>query len=185
MGMSDQYDDGRYDGGDVHNAMIERMAATSIGYVPITARRGGIKYPTSKGTPVATTPKKLTPKQKVRKLEAELDSNLTLQQTLAQEEGRLRADIRKYDIPDEPPARHDMFRVAVQFSARGPQYSYLLTRSGGRWFTTGTKEEHKVFPSWAALCEWLNGTYWHSRLDVLGVDLERAYPTERTDEPPF
>lgn len=122
---------------------------------------------------------------RLRKLESELDANLSLQRQLQQEAQLLKDDIRKADVPAEPPARHDMFRVMVQFSTQGPQYTYLLARSGAGWYTTGTKNEQKKFDSWFALCDWLNSTAWHSPLDVLGVDIEQAYPTERTGQVPF
>ena len=127
----------------------------------------------------------LTPRQKVRKLEAELDANLTLQQQLQQEELKLRADIRKADIPNQPPREvGDMFKVTVQFTARGPHYVYLMTRNANRWYTTGVSEEQKRFDSWSALAGWLNSTYWHSDLQLL-EEAGKTFPTEHHAEPPF
>lgn len=134
----------------------------------------------SKGTPVA-----LTPKQKVRKLESELDANLTLQATLLKEEQKLRADIRKADIPNQPPREvGDWFKVTVQFTARGPHYTYLMTRNANRWYTTGVAEDQKRFDSWSALAGWLNTTYWHSDLQLL-AEAGKSFPTEHHAEPPF
>lgn len=144
------------------------------------ATRGGIKYP----TPTKETHMALTPKDKVRKLEAELDSNLTLQQTLKQEEQKLRDDIRKADIPNQPPRDADKFAVVVQFTARGPHYTYLLARNANRWYTTGVSEEQKRFDSWSALCGWLNSTYWHSQLEELATT-GNTFPTEHSAQVPF
>ena len=185
--MADYYDE--------REDPLDGMAMTSIGFVPITARRGGIQYPqkntprprrsngwgqrTKERTTMANTPKKLTPKQKVRKLEAELDGNLSLQQVLKAEEERLRADIRRHDVPPPPPASAgDMFRVIVRFAQNGQGYTYLLARSGDRWFTTGTKEEHKVFADWEALCTWLGTTFWHSHVERLQVTGKTSWPTQ-------
>lgn len=201
MGGHDD-DADRFDS-DVHNALTQRIAlhrfdteavvlpggwSVPADQVPgfpfnnldrlLTPTRGGMKYPT-KGSSVTT--KKLTPKQQLRLKESALDSNLTLQRTLKAEEEALRADIRKFDIPNPPPPRAgDMFRVAVQFGAGQTVYTYLLARSGDRWFTTGTREEHKVFESWDALCAWLNTTYWHSNVERLVVTGSISWPTEHT-----
>lgn len=161
--------------GDMADYYDERTDAAP--YILPGARRRS----TPKGKPVA-----LSPKQKVRRLEAELDANLNLQQTLADEAQKLREEIRKADIPGPPPtSAGTMFRVEVQFTARGMTYTYLLTRSGGRWYTTGTAEDQKMFKSWEALCAWLNSTYWHGNLDQLEVKESRRWPTEHTTEPPF
>lgn len=128
----------------------------------------------------------LTPKQRVRKLEAELDSNLTLQKTLREEEEKLRDNIRKADIPNQPPASAgDWFQVEVQFTPRGPHYTYLLARNANRWYTTGVSEEQKRFDSWSALAGWLNSTHWHSDLQLLTKAAGMTFPTQRTVEPPF
>jgi hypothetical protein len=145
------------------------------------ATRGGIKYP----TPTKETHMGLTPKQKVRKLEAELDSNLTLQKTLREEEVKLRNDIRRADIPNQPPRDvGDMFRVVVQFTPRGPHYTYLLMRNANRWYTTGVSEEQKRFDSWSALAGWLNSTNWHSDLQLLD-EVGKSFPTKHAGEVPF
>ena len=169
------------------------------------AVRGGIKYPASAAAQRRLSTQKprrsngwnleqrlaqekamaLTPKQRLRKLESELDSNLTLQTTLQQEEAKLRDEIRKADIPNQPPhTAGNWFKVVVQFTERGPEYTYLMVRNANRWYTTGTSEEQKRFDSWSALCGWLNSTHWHSNLKVL-EEAKGSYPTERTVEPPF
>jgi hypothetical protein len=159
----------------------------------IEATERGVRIPQArrKNWPNTTATKKgsavtLTPKQKVRKLESELDSNLNLQKMLREEEIRLRQDIRKADIPNQPPAgAGNMFRVIVRFANGGPDYTYLLARVGDRWFTTGTSEEQKMFPSWQKLCEWINTTYWHSHVERLVVTGKTNWPTEYTGEVPF
>lgn len=150
-----------------------------------------LNEPPRRATPRKHTPTKgaavtLTSRQKVRKLEAELDSNLTLQRQLKDEEELLRRDIRKADIPSPPPASAgDMFRVIVGFSTQGPNYTYLLARVGDRWFTTGTAEDQKKFDSWEKLCEWINSTARHSPVERLQVTGKTNWPTEHTGEVPF
>jgi hypothetical protein len=186
MSMADQYDDGRYDG-DMNPGYIEMPGGWCVPaeqapepFFP-GATRGGIKYP----TPTKETHVGLTPKQKVRKLEAELDSNLTLQKTLREEEVKLRNDIRRADIPNQPPRDvGDMFRVVVQFTPRGPHYTYLLMRNANRWYTTGVSEEQKRFDSWTALAGWLNSTNWHSDLQLLD-EVGKSFPTKHAGEVPF
>jgi hypothetical protein len=132
------------------------------------------------------TTRKPTAKQAVRRLESQLDANLTLQQVLKQEEERLRQDIRKADVPNPPPpSAGNMFRVIVQFASGQPMYTYLLARNGDRWYTTGTKDDQKLFDSWEKLCDWLNATYWHSHVERLVITGKTHYPTEHTLEPPF
>lgn len=176
------FDDGRYDGG--HTELPggwcipnSQMLGWPFDRLITAPRTNLIPNPTPKGTHMPSTKN-----PRLRKLESELDGNLTLQKTLLEEEARLRADIRRADVPPEPPAQHTMFRVRVRFSTQGPDYTYLLIRTGSRWFTTGTSEEQKKFDSWFALCEWLNSTMDHSKLDVLGVDIDHAYATERSPE---
>lgn len=181
--MSDQYDDGRYD--RLPEEELELMQISpELNFVrahPFTVQRGGIKYPKPKGTTMT-----LTPKQKVRKLEAELDKNLDLQHVLQLRADDLRAEIKKVDIPNPPPrGAGDMFVVSVQFAPHGQHYTYLLTRSGVRWYTTGTKEDQKMFPSWEALCAWLETTHWHSNLGQLAEVGARKFPTRHNPQPPF
>lgn len=73
----------------------------------------------------------------------------------------------KTAVPNPPAAT--MFTVDVRFSLRGNTYQFLVLRHGDRWYTTGSKAEHKMFPSWAAFVEWLESeeVYSHSDLEVL------------------
>lgn len=189
MGMADQYDDGRYDS----PTMFYDPVQGDVPRFPVSAEaqrrqsRSDAYYLRNNLTPPKGTTMGLTPKQKVRKLEAELDANLTLQQTLQKEAKELRDEIRKADIPNQPPREvGDMFKVEVQFTPRGPHYTFLLARNANRWYTTGVHEDQKMFQSWAALCGWLNSTHWHSSLKPLEEAKDRVpYPTEYKTEPPF
>jgi hypothetical protein len=94
--------------------------------------------------------------------------------------GQLEEQIQEIDealevaYPAEPGPNHDRFSVLVQFGGpRSKKYEFLLLRSGGKWFTTGTGNDTKVFESWTALLDWLDGpdVRWHSDLQRLKVDM--------------
>lgn len=182
--MKDQYDDGRYDGAVTESpggwrtpdsqrpewpfdryypdgilAPPPRLAHTSIGYLPITARRGGIKYPTQKENTV-TTP---------RDPEAELKVLNELRDELNARAAKLRKEIR--DRVPEPGPESDAFAIDVKFSTRGKPYRFLLLRTPGGWYTTGRAPENSFFPTWAALVAWLEGpdVAWHSALISLSM----------------
>lgn len=66
----------------------------------------------------------------------------------------------KRENPAEPQRNAgNNFKVNVRFVLRGKLYSYLLLRTGlgGRWYTTGTHDDQKVFENWEALVAWLRG----------------------------
>jgi hypothetical protein len=96
-------------------------------------------------------------------------------------------------LPAEPPSSCTMFAVSVMFKMRGQRYTFLILRSGGRYWTTGTKEGQMVFSSWDALCEWLEGpdVYDHSDIEVLkGAGMQVSFDTgtlvsEDTKQAPF
>lgn len=97
----------------------------------------------------------------------ELEVNRGLMAELRTRRHQLQRDLRKA-IPAEPRG-HTMFTVAVRFTMHGQHYQYLILRNGEKYFTTGTKDPQKMFTSWAALCEWLEGpdVYSHSNLEIL------------------
>jgi hypothetical protein len=161
-------------------------AKTSMGYLPITAPRGGIKYPKPKGH---TMPERLTKAQ----IEQELRVNDELINTLRRSRAFLQKQLATA-LPAEPPSNCTMFTVSVRFKMRGKRYQFLILRSGGRYWTTGTGADHKRFESWQKLCEWLESpdVYDHSDIEVLkGSGQQVSFDTgtlvsERTIvEPPF
>lgn len=192
MGMSDQYDDGRYDSGRTeppvgryypdgilmpsdpsHDSGYTELAggwcipnSQMTGWpfgprsLPITAVRGGIKYP---------TPQKETPMTRMTKaqIENELRLNTELMDTLRRSRAFLQEQA-KSAIPAEPPSIFTMFTVAVRFKMRGKRYQFLILRAGGTYWTTG-KDKNASFPSWEALCAWLEGpdVYDHSPVEIL------------------
>jgi hypothetical protein len=214
MGMSDQYDDGRYDG-DMNPGYIEMPGGWCIpaeqAPEPFTfprIQRGGIKYPKPPSVLDGvseearrfivhnwnipgrnTMPERLTKAQ----IAHELKLNTELINTLH----RSRAFLQKQmatALPAEPPSNCTMFTVSVRFKMRGTRYQFLILRSGKKYFTTGTKAEHAKFDSWQALCEWLEGpdVYDHSDIEVLkGAGQQVSFDTgtlvaEGTiGEPPF
>lgn len=150
MGMSDQYDDGRYDPVFGHGFHI-------------TAVRGGIKYP----TPIKETHMP-EPRMTKSQIANELRLNAELQETLRKRRVQLQKQARQA-IPAEPQDPFVMFSVSVKFKMHGPSYHFLILKSGGHYWTTGTKKDQQVFSSWETLCEWLEGpeVYSHSDLVIL------------------
>lgn len=115
----------------------------------------------TKGT---TMPERLTKAQ----IKHELEVNEQLRRTLAQR----RRQLQQLDLtafPVEPPNNCTMFTVDVKFQFRGKRYQFLILRSGGKYFTTGTSPTHQKFETWEDLCKWLEGddVYSHSNLEVL------------------
>jgi hypothetical protein len=188
MGMSDQYNDGRYD------ALPDEddFADTSIGYVPVTAPRGGIKYPPpperncviSPGgwhTPVSQLtgwpfrgtlhyhPTKEENMQKSTPQE-QLQKAIEAQSKIGQVIDSLKAQIAA-EIPPTPRASlGEAFSVTVKFQRPGKSYRFLILRTERGWFTTGTANTGH-FRTWKELVEWLHGgdLAWHSRMMPLDV----------------
>ena len=124
--------------------------------------RGGIKYP---------TPKKEThmpERQTKAQIQQELELNRNLIQQLRERQEDLLA-AQKVALPAEPPSSNTMFTVSVRFTMRGKRYQFLILRSGGRYWTTGSGAEHKRFDSWEQLCQWLEGpsVYDHTNIEIL------------------
>lgn len=155
MGMQDQYNDGRYD---------PRLDNPELNFVrahPFTVQRGGIKYPTP--TKETHMPERQTKAQ----IAHELKLNEGLLSSLMERRNQLKRDLQTA-FPAEPPS-YTMFTVSVRFKMRGSRYQFLILRSGKKYFTTGTKIEHRMFDSWEQLCEWLEGpdVYEHSNIEIL------------------
>jgi hypothetical protein len=180
--MADQYDDGRYDSGYTELAggwripdsqmtgwpfgprgilQPERRAGpthamSSIGYLPITAVRGGIKYPT-KGTTVPS-------------LNSQLAALKNKQTNLAAEIANLEAKV-KAQRPKAPPSHQNRWAIDVRFREGGMLYTFLILRAGGKFYTTGTGDD-KVFFGWDELLHWLDGMVQHSAMIPLVCDYE-------------
>ena len=136
------------------------FAHTSIGYVPITARRGGIKYPT-KGSAMPSMNHQLTAlKNKQENLAAEI-ANL---------ERKIKA--RR----TAPPATQSAWTIDVRFIPGGKLYRYLIVRVDGSFYTTGV--ENSAFTSWNDLLEWLDSTAEHSALIPMRTDYTVPAPLE-------
>lgn len=134
-----------------------------FGYgLPLTAPRGGIKYPTP--TKETHMPERQTKAQ----IDQELQLNRTLIEKLRERQVELLAQ-QKVALPAEPPSSCTMFTVSVRFKMRGRRYQFLILRSGGRYWTTGTSPGHKRFDSWEKLCNWLEGpeVYDHTNIEIL------------------
>jgi hypothetical protein len=79
----------------------------------------------------------------------------------------------KKNHPPEPPREAgNYFRVIVMFPRNRKTYTYLLLRTehGGRWFTTGTHDDQKVFADWDAFMEWLNGPDVASHSNIVRLE---------------
>lgn len=124
---------------------------------PVTAQRGGIKYPKRK-EPMSTN-----------KRDPEYALKLTQKviAALQQEEAELQKQIAQAKTVVPRPAGN-RYRVHVYFGSHGKRYEFLLLRCpDGRWFTTGTSEETKSFRDWPALVAWLEGPDVHSHSDLI------------------
>lgn len=178
--MADQYDDGRYDPvrqdatydpryypDESNSERTDRLAdrfgfaETSIGYVPITAVRGGIKYP-SKGNTMAQSVN--------QKLAALREKQLGL----AREIAALERAIKRPAPPEDQAA----WTIEVRFTEGGKFYNYLILRHGGRFYTTGTNVQDSVFHSWDSLLNWLDSAAGHSALIPLRADYAKTAPLE-------
>lgn len=181
--MADQYDDGRYypDGilappafgptvppAEVRNVVVysdeHGFAETSIGYAPITAPRGGIKYPTPtklKGTTMAQSTQ-----QKLAALKNKAEN-------LAAEIANLERAVKKAERPEPSPGDYK-WQISVKFRQGGSVYTYLVLRHGDRYYTTGTNQSDRVFASWDEFLTWLDSAYSHSKLLPLVVDYDQT-----------
>jgi hypothetical protein len=136
-----------------------------------------------------TMPERLT--------KAQIDHELRVNDQLLRELRNRRQELQRQAasaIPAEPHT-FTMFTVAVKYKMRGKQYQFLILRNGPKYYTTGTKDGQKMFPSWESLCEWLDGpdVYSHSDLEILASSgkavsfatgaIERMDPADST--PPF
>lgn len=141
------------------------FAHTSIGYVPITARRGGIKYPTPvklKGTAMSS-------------LNSQLTTLKNKQENLAAEIANLERKIKTRRTA--PPLIQSAWTIDVRFTTDGKLYRYLIVRVAGRFYTTGTGDDG-VFTSWTDLLDWLDGMNEHSALVPLRHDYIVPAPLE-------
>lgn len=126
--------------------------------LPMTAPRGGIKYPTpQKENNMATTEQRKTKlKQQMKALEQQLAD---VQKTLA-----------SLERPAEPSGVDGpRFVVAVQFTPGGQHFEYLIRRVGNRYYTTGRKSDDSLFYSWDNLLDWLEGMWSHGPMFPLNV----------------
>ena len=142
------------------------FAHTSIGYVPITARRGGIKY-------------HMSTKQKEALMAQTFDQKLAAlrnkQENLAAEIANLERTVKARRTP--PPSDQAAWTIDVRFTPGGQLYNYLILRHNGVFYTTGTGSDGKFF-SWAQLLAWLDEMASHSALLPLKVDYEKSSPLE-------
>lgn len=142
--------------------------------LPITAPRGGIKYP----TPTKDTHTMISKRDE---LQYELTLNESVRKQLEERAKEIRATIAHLNIPPAPPSRDgDAFAVDVKFKENGRAYRFLLYRHGGVWFTTGGRPEHSQFPSWPALVKWLRSdeVFWHSAVVKLQITGYAVLPAE-------
>lgn len=109
----------------------------------------------------------------------ELRTNNELMNALRYRRGQLQ-QMAKKALPAEPPSSCTMFTVSARFTMRGKRYQFLILRSGGHYWTTGTRQDQQVFSSWETLCEWLEGpdVYDHSDIEVLkGAGMQVSFDT--------
>lgn len=153
--MGDYYPDGILAPADEHG-----FAHTSIGYVPITARRGGIKYP---------TPTKLK-EPSMPSLNHQLTALKNKQENLAAEIANLERKVKARRV-SPPPGGQQAWTIDVRFTRDGKLYRYLVLRHAGMFYTTGTGDD-KRFLTWAAFLDWLDTMESHTALTPLTVSYD-------------
>jgi hypothetical protein len=131
--------------------------------LPLTAPRGGIKYPSPKGNTMPS-------------LNNQLTALKNKQENLAAEIANLERKI-KASRPAPPPLTQSAWTIDVRFNPNGGLYNYLILRHNGIYYTTGTGSDGK-FLNWASVLEWLDGMASHSALLPLQVNYEQAAPLE-------
>jgi hypothetical protein len=132
-------------------------------YIPTL--RGGITYPKPKGTEM--TRRDRVPLQKqlrtAEELRTALDEHIEAMRKLVRDA-----------IPPEP-ATTSRYAVDIYFTPRGKRYEFLLLRTDdGRWWSTGTSEQTKMFRNWKALYEWLTGPDVHRASDLRVLEYRGA-----------
>lgn len=155
--MADYYDE-RDDGGGVPHLYGIPL--------PITAPRGGIKYPTPvklKGTPVAKT------------LNQQLADLVRQHTEMGDTIEVLRRKVKTQR--KSPPTGQSMWSIDVRFTSNGTAYKYLILRHGARYYSTGTGED-RVFYSWDSLLGWLDGVSAHGPLVPLTINTALPNPLE-------
>jgi len=141
MGMSDQYDDGRYDGGGIE--YLQPKEITMPGKITTT---------NSEALSIAAAAKRIAGEQLIKEAN-ELEKRATV--------------LRRPEPRRSGPER---WAITVHFQHGGKAYEYLIKRSAGKYFTTGTGST-SVFDSWAALLKWLDEeTVSHSQMYALRPD---------------
>lgn len=139
------------------------FAHTSIGYVPITARRGGIQYPKPKGNTVAKTLN--------QQLAALKETQATLGYQIEELERKVRTQRKA------PPADQSAWAIDVRFTPGGTLYSYLILRTNGMYYTTGNRD-NAFFRTWTGLLEWLDSVDSHSALIPVAPNYTVTAPLE-------
>lgn len=164
-----EYPDGGYDGGDIHNALIERLSVnpfslrqyhlTADDLPAISVRRGGIQYPKRTTMP---------------SLNHQLTALENKQENLAAEIANLKRKIKAQRTA--PPAVQHAWTIDVRFERDGKLYNFLILRVNGMFYTTGVQDSY--FRTWTGLLEWLDSTAGHSAMIPLRGDYEQAAPLE-------
>lgn len=128
--------------------------------------RGGIKYPLSAEAQrrqskenTVTTPRQCKQeeldrlKAKRTRLEAKMDKTEIQIDTLS-------AELKRLERP-APPLEQYQWRIQVRYQPDGKSYTYLVLRSAGMFFTTGSGAVGK-FNSWEDFLGWLDTAHSYS-----------------------
>ena len=156
-----------------------------------SVQRGGIKYPTPTERIQAMEESRSYTIDEVRANNAKARSKGALKESRATliEKRRLaellldqiEEEICEIDErlekakPAEPGPGHDRFSLLVQYGGpKSQKYEFLLLRKGKTWYTTGAGVDAKVFQSWDAVVDWIEGPNikWHSDLQRLTLSSE-------------
>jgi hypothetical protein len=127
--------------------------------LPITAPRGGIRYPTPKETDMPEND--YTDEQM-------LAEAMDYRRRLDEQIKKLQQRVMTSRYPKVPAAKDgNMFGINIKFTPGGTVYRFLILRTPAKgWYTTGQAPETKHFEDWTALVDWLRGpdVYWHGEM---------------------
>lgn len=106
----------------------------------------------------------------VQKIDAEIDALNEVVASVTKRIDELAKKKEALDLPEEPPAKSSLV-VFVKFHTAPSTYEFLLKHVPGKgYYTTGSLEENKFFPSWAAVLEYFNKDDVQWRTEFFAID---------------
>jgi hypothetical protein len=167
--MSDQYDDGRYDGvpdegggryypdGILAPPEPNCLIAAGGWHAPLDTvpgwpfrPRGGTRHHHRKESTTMPKTENEIALEKARELITTLSREAELLEAKVKKERRVKA-------PSMLGQAGAAYSIDLRFKPGGKIYRFLLLQTPTGWYTTATGEAHSHFKSWDALLDWLDG----------------------------